>query len=65
MKPEGIPGYGSRKFVVTFGGMILATGLAAFGKLDANTALVLTGGIGAYNWANLRHHQHHEPEEPE
>ena len=50
-------GYGSRKFIVTLVGMFLATGLAAFGKLDANGALVLGAGIGAYNWANVRHKQ--------
>ena len=50
--------YGSRKFLITLGGMLLATGLAAAGKLDANGALVLAAGIAAYNWSNLRHHQH-------
>lgn len=53
-------GYGSRKFIVTLAGMLMATVLAALGKIDANVALVLTGGIGAYNWANLRHHQHED-----
>lgn len=53
----GEDGFASRKFIVTLFGMVCATGLAAIGKVDANVALVLTGGIGAYNWANVRHHQ--------
>ena len=48
-------GYGSRKFIVTMLGMILATALAFAGKVDANVALVLAAGIGAYNWANVKH----------
>ena len=50
-------GYASRKFVVTMTGMFLGVGLAAFGKLDANSAMVLAAGIAAYNWANLRQSQ--------
>lgn len=50
-------GYGSRKFLITALAMLLATGLAAYSKLDANGALVLGAAIGAYNWANLRQSQ--------
>lgn len=50
-------GYGSRKFLITMAAMAMATGLAAYSKLDANGALVLMAGIGAYNWANLRQSQ--------
>ena len=46
-------GYGSRKFLVTIYGMTMAVFLAAISKLDANAALVLAAGIGAYNWANV------------
>jgi len=48
-------GYGSRKFIITLTGMVLAALLAFFGKVDANVALVLAAGIGAYNWANVKH----------
>jgi len=47
-------GYGSRKFIVTLVGMVLATALAVLSKLDANGALVLTAGIAAYNYANIK-----------
>ena len=48
-------GYGSRKFIVTIVGMVLASVLAFVGKVDANVALVLAAGIAAYNWANVKH----------
>ncbi len=48
-------GWGSRKFIVTLAGMLLATLLGMFAKLDANSALVLGAGIAAYNWANVKH----------
>ncbi len=48
-------GYGSRKFIITLTGMVMATVLALFGKVDANVALVLAAGIAAYNWANVKH----------
>lgn len=47
-------GYGSRKFIVTITGMVLAVILAFAGKADANVALVLAAGITAYNWANVK-----------
>ena len=50
-------GYGSRKFLITLAAMLLATGLAAVGKLDANGALVFAAGIAAYNWSNLMQSQ--------
>ena len=45
-------GYRSRKFIVTMSAMVFAVVLAALGKMDANTGIVLAAGIAAYNWAN-------------
>jgi hypothetical protein len=45
-------GYRSRKFIVTMAAMVSAVVLAALGKMDANTGIVLAAGIAAYNWAN-------------
>lgn len=42
----------SRKFIVTMSVVALAGALAFFGKMDGNTAMVLTGCITAYNVAN-------------
>lgn len=50
-------GYGSRKFLITGGAILCTTGLAMLSKVDANVALVFVACVGAYNWANLRHHQ--------
>lgn len=50
-------GFGSRKFIVTLVVAASATGLASFGKVDANVAMVLVACVAAYNWANLRHHE--------
>ena len=47
--------FGSRKFIVTMTGMFLCAGLAVLSKVDANVALVLGAGIGAYNWANVKY----------
>lgn len=73
MKPQGVPGYGSRKFVTVNHAMLLGTGTLIFGALvdvpdgywTALPAFDVFLGVcvGVYQWANLRHHQHHEPEE--
>ena len=46
--------YGSRKYHVVLYGMTLGAGLAALGMLDANGALVLGGGMGAYTYFNVK-----------
>ena len=46
--------YRSRKFIVTLVGMAMGTALAATGHMDGNAAIVLTAGIAAYNWANIK-----------
>ena len=47
-------GYRSRKFIITGIGMTMGFVLALFSKVDANIALILAAGIGAYNWANVK-----------
>lgn len=42
----------SRKYTVTMTGMLLGSFLAYADKLDGQSALLLSVGIGAYNWAN-------------
>ncbi|MCP5010654.1 MAG: hypothetical protein GY942_11785 [Aestuariibacter sp.] len=49
----------SRKLLVTTLAIVCTTALAAFEKMDANVGLVFGAGIAAFNWANLRHHQHY------
>jgi hypothetical protein len=44
--------YRSRKFLVTAGGMIIATAAAYFGFLTPELSTVLLTGMGSYNIAN-------------
>ena len=44
--------YGSRKFIVTCLGMLGASVLAYYGKMNSDIALVLSAGIASYNGAN-------------
>ena len=45
-------GYGSRKFLITGGGMLLGFVAALLAVLDAHLAMVLVAGIAGYNAAN-------------
>lgn len=53
-------GFYSRKLLVTVAIIVATTVLAVFGRMDANVGLVFSACVAAYNWANLRHHQHSE-----
>ena len=46
--------FGSRKFLVTMFVIASTVGLAAFGKVDANVALIFGACVTAYNWANVK-----------
>lgn len=46
--------FGSRKFLVTMSVIAATVGLAAFGKVDANVALIFGACVTAYNWANVK-----------
>jgi len=41
--------FGSRRFIVTLIGILGAIGLAYFGKMSSDVALVLVAGIASYN----------------
>ena len=41
--------YRSRKFIVTLLTMAITVYLASIGKMDANTAMVLSAAIASYN----------------
>lgn len=52
--------YGSRKFIITMVGMwmcFIIGAVSMYLKVDVNAAVLLGigSGIGAYNWANVRH----------
>ena len=54
--------YGSRKFIITGGSILLGTIVTVFGmyaKIDPNAGfyILLAAAIAAYNWANLRQSQ--------
>lgn len=43
--------YASRKFLVTLLSIVGTVALAYYGKMTGDVALVLTGGIASYNYA--------------
>ncbi len=53
----------SRKLLVTGLIILCTTALAALECMDANVGLVFSACVGAYNWANLRHHQHYDEDD--
>ncbi len=53
----------SRKFIVTIAVVVCTTVLAAYERMDANVGLAFGACIAAFNWANLRHHQHYDEDD--
>lgn len=49
-------GYGSRKFIITGGVILITAALAYFGKMDGNAGIVFAAAIASYNWANAKGH---------
>jgi len=52
--PRNGDGYGSRKFIITSGVILLTAGLAYFEHMNGNTGLVFAAAIASYNYANVR-----------